>query len=235
MQHPTWLTWLDQCPSTNSWAIAHAAQLGHGDVVFTPQQTAGRGQQGRVWRSPPGVLTASIILDQPPAPGLSLGAGLAVVYAIETLVPDLQPQIKWPNDIYLEGRKLAGILCEGTLGSGTGRIVVGVGLNRCAELGDLNAISLHEVAIAPDEGVLLERIRHFLLEMASLWRSQGITPLLPALRQRDFLIGKRIAIEAQGETIWGEAIGMGDQGELRLRLDDGTERAIFSGHVRLNY
>ena len=61
--NPPWLHWLAQTPSTNSWALAHAAELQHGDVVFTPQQTAGRGQGDRVWYSPPGVLTASFVLD----------------------------------------------------------------------------------------------------------------------------------------------------------------------------
>jgi BirA family transcriptional regulator, biotin operon repressor / biotin---[acetyl-CoA-carboxylase] ligase len=131
MSFPAWLHWLDQTPSTNSWSIEHLSQLQHGDVVFTPQQTAGRGQFDRIWHSPPGVLTASFILDgldPSQQSGLSLAVGLAVIYAIEDLAISCQNclQLKWPNDIWYDQRKLAGILCEVS----KDRLIVGIGCNR---------------------------------------------------------------------------------------------------------
>lgn len=167
---PPWLHWLESCSSTNAWAIAQAPHLRHGDIVFTRQQTAGRGQHGRPWYAPPGVLTASLIgggesrsgsnypLSTAHLTGLSLAAGLAVIYAVEDLVPQLQGQlrIKWANDIWLQSpaldghagswgqlpcpnprpyRKLAGILCEAfaPASSSQTRVVIGVGLNRCVD------------------------------------------------------------------------------------------------------
>jgi BirA family transcriptional regulator, biotin operon repressor / biotin---[acetyl-CoA-carboxylase] ligase len=240
-QFPEWLHVLEQCPSTNSWA-AEATTLQHGDVVFTRQQTAGRGQHGRSWQSPPGVLTASFVLAAIPVEqlaGIGLVAGLAVIDAVEERVPTLQGELrlKWTNDVFLQGRKLAGILCESATKSAdrSARVIVGVGLNRCAEFAGAEElaqrISLHEVGVAPDELPLLERLRHHLLIAAERLRASGMTARLNDLRQRDFLLGRVITVETAIESVTGEAIGISDRGELRLRLENGTERAFRSGHV----
>ncbi len=246
---PPWLKWLESCSSTNTWAIEHLAQLDHGTVVFTRHQTQGRGQNGRVWYSPPGVLTLSVVLDRIPATqlsGFSLIAGLAVIYAIEDLAPSLQNQLrlKWTNDVWLNQRKLAGVLCEGVtsnLSNGT-KLVVGIGLNHHADFTSLeistirNPASLHEVVpIVPNEILILEKLRHYLLQTAGLLQSSQhsscFSVLLSAVRDRDALLGKQITIELSGEQISGEAIGIDDRGCLRLRLSDGTIRTFMSGHV----
>lgn len=253
-QCPEWLRYLEQCPSTNTWA-AQAIALHHGDVVFTRQQTAGRGQHGRKWDSPPGVLTASFVLEQIPVEhlsGMSLAAGLAVIDAVESLVPTLQGdlRLKWTNDVFSQGRKLAGILCESAIKSSdkSARVIVGIGLNRWVEFERLEwqddfarRVSLHQVAIspsnpqgvAPDELPLLERLRHYLLLNAERLRSQGMSALLRDIRQRDFLMGKFITVKTATESVMGEAMGIGDRGELRLCLLDGTERTFVSGHILL--
>lgn len=251
-QSPAWLHWLDACPSTNTWAIAHLAQLQHGDVVYTPQQTAGRGQHGRVWYSPPGVLTASFVLENIPVaqlPVVSLGAGLAVIYAIEDLLPALKEalRLKWPNDVLLHGRKLAGILCEASANGHMGRVVVGIGLNCCADFEQAgletetlgSAISLHQVApIVPDTLPLLERLRHYLLQTAGLLKSEhelhentGLAALLPTLRSRDALLGQPLTVDCAGKQVSGEAIGISDRGHLLLRLPNGEVRSFVSGHI----
>ncbi len=225
MSFPTWLHWLDQTPSTNSWSIEHLDQLQHGDVVFTPHQTAGRGQFDRVWHSPPGVLTASFILDglvPSKQSGLSLAVGLAVIYAIEDLAACTNClQLKWPNDIWYDQRKLAGILCEVS----KDRLIVGIGCNlrvdfATAGLGDRitgNPISLHQIhAPVITELALLERLRHYLLETAGILRYQGLKPLLPALRQRDALLNRSISIELSQQTIHGTGAGINDLGHLQI-------------------
>ena len=252
LQQSSWLHWLDSCPSTNTWAIAHRASLQHGDVVFTPQQTAGRGQHGRVWHAPPGVLTASFVLEHIPIaqlPVVSLGAGLSVIYAVEDLLPTLQGtlRLKWSNDVLLDGRKLAGILCEATAHGSRGRVVVGIGLNRCVDFEqaglDANAIgqaiSLHQVvSIVPEPLLLLERLRHYLLQTAGLLKLQhianentGLTTLLPALRSRDALLGHAIIVETGSEQVAGEAIGISGRGHLLLQLPNGEVRSFVSGHI----
>lgn len=249
---PAWLHWLASCPSTNSWAIAHLTQLQHGDVVYTPQQTAGRGQHGRVWHSPPGVLTASFVLEHIPVaqlPVISLGAGLSVIYAVEDLLPTLQDtlRLKWSNDVLLNGRKLAGILCEATANGIMGRVVVGIGLNCHVDFEQAGldasaigqAMSLHQVsAIVPEPLPLLERLRHYLLQTAGLLKpeqntheSAGLTALLPALRNRDALLGHSIIVDTGKEQVAGVAAGISDRGYLLLQLPNGEVRSFVSGHI----
>jgi BirA family biotin operon repressor/biotin-[acetyl-CoA-carboxylase] ligase len=236
---PQWLHYLETCPSTNTWAIANSAILNHGDVVFTQHQTAGRGQHGRIWHSPTGVLTTSIILDQIPAaqlPTFSLAAGLAVIYALEDLLPNLpELQLKWPNDVLFKQRKLAGILCEATANGTSSRIVVGIGLNVNVDFdqAEINALSLHQISSTiPDNLEVLERLRHYLLEAASLLslENKGIAALLPAIRSRDALVGQLISIVGK-ETIAGQAAGISDRGYLLLKLPNGEMREFISGHI----
>jgi BirA family transcriptional regulator, biotin operon repressor / biotin---[acetyl-CoA-carboxylase] ligase len=245
---PNWLHWIEACESTNTWAIAHATALIHGGVVFTTNQTAGRGQHGRSWYAPPGVLTTSVVLDGLPVsqlPGLSLAAGLAVIYAVEDLLPNLQDELrlKWPNDVWLQERKLAGILCEATSGSkGHSRVVVGIGLNRCADFSNTNlnhAISLHQVSIAvPAELSLLERSRHYLLQASSILAHQdsgaefsGLASLLPELRRRDALRDRPITVELPEGQFTGQGAGLDAHGRLLLRLPNGQLQAFTSGRV----
>jgi BirA family transcriptional regulator, biotin operon repressor / biotin---[acetyl-CoA-carboxylase] ligase len=249
---PNWLHWVDTCDSTNTWAIANATALTHGDVVFTTNQTAGRGQHGRSWYAPPGVLTASFIFDGLPAshlPGLSLAAGLAVIYAVEDLLPNLQDELrlKWPNDVWLQEYKLAGILCEAVSGSkGGSRVVVGIGLNRCADFSTTNlnnAISLHQVSIAlPDELLLLERSRHYLLQASSILSHKdhrtdsgvefsGLATLLPELRRRDALRDRPITVELPEGQFTGQGAGLDAYGRLLLRLPNDQLQAFTSGRV----
>jgi BirA family transcriptional regulator, biotin operon repressor / biotin---[acetyl-CoA-carboxylase] ligase len=244
--NPPWLHWLAQTASTNSWAIAHAATLQHGDVVFTPQQTAGRGQGNRVWHSPPGVLTASFILDGVAPhywPALSLASGLAVIYAIEDLMPDCRAllQLKWPNDVWWQQRKLAGILAE-VQGQ---RVVVGIGCNRQVDVSgwdaSINPISLHQIqAIVPSELLLLERLRHYLLELAGMLTgtsASGFAPLLPELRRRDGLLGQAVCINLSSpspEQNWsGTGRGIDEQGHYQIQNGDGVVRAFAAGRIRL--
>jgi BirA family transcriptional regulator, biotin operon repressor / biotin---[acetyl-CoA-carboxylase] ligase len=257
---PPWLCWVESCPSTNTWAMSHSTQLHHGDVVFTRQQTAGRGQQGRIWYAPPGVITASFILDRVPVsqlPGLSLAAGLATTYAVEDLMPGLEGklQLKWPNDILIDMRKVAGILCEATPGERGRRVVIGIGLNRQInfELARLNykdleegyraianPISLHEVSCdVPDEIPLLGQLRHYLLQVADMLRRaegseqpSGLTLLLPELRRRDILLGQDISLDLGEKIVTGRAMGINESGQLLLRLPDNRICAFSSGRVK---
>jgi BirA family biotin operon repressor/biotin-[acetyl-CoA-carboxylase] ligase len=127
--------WHDVLPSTMDLAHARAAEGAvHGAAVAARVQTAGRGRRGRTWHSPAGGLWLSVVC-RPSDPGgvehLSLRVGLAVAQAIERLFPDLpRLTVKWPNDILLGGRKLAGILCEARWeGGAPAWVIAAVGLN----------------------------------------------------------------------------------------------------------
>ena len=131
---------LPYTPSTNSWAKEHATQLSHGDIVVTPCQTAGRGQRGNTWEAAPGKnLTFSILLrpERIPPSGqfliseiVSLSVAGIVTEALASAGCHMPVKVKWPNDIYVGNRKIAGILIEHSIcGQNIGHTIAGIGLN----------------------------------------------------------------------------------------------------------
>lgn len=245
---PTWLHRLPVCDSTNTWALTALDRLSHGDVVWTDQQTAGRGQAGRRWLSPTGTLTISVVLDLAVAPinaRFGLIAGLAVTYAVEALFDDLQLTLKWPNDIYLEDRKLAGLLCESRIGGGRQRIVAGIGLNidpdwRAAGIdpdhlaGGLKAISLLDagaVVSVTTADELTTGIRDYLLQGAGLLGHGGWPRLLQDIRARDYLQGRNVTINDPTRHFAGQAVGIDDDGRLLVAAGERGLVAVEAGTV----
>lgn len=234
-----WLIELPTCPSTNTWALDHIEGLAHGACVWTRNQTGGRGRNGNHWQSPPGVLTASFVIElerRLNAQQLSLAAGLAVTHAIEDLKPNAPIRIKWPNDCYALDRKIAGILCES---SDAGRVVVGIGLNvdpkwEASDQLACSAIALAEILPKPPEmKELLESLRRYLLEADGLISANGWRPLLEQLRGRDWLAGKTVSIETNGKHALGTAAGIDDDGRLLVEHPPGNIVAYASGSVTL--
>jgi BirA family transcriptional regulator, biotin operon repressor / biotin---[acetyl-CoA-carboxylase] ligase len=247
-----WLHRFETLPSTNTWAMAQGDDLGHGDVVYTARQTAGRGQFDRNWYAPPGVLTASFVLDGLPAErqvGFSLAVGLSLIYSLEDLLPTVanQLQLKWPNDLWYGQRKLAGILCEAK----GERTIVGIGCNLQADFSTVaenrlgNPISLHEIdpqgiaALMDDTAaypvVILSKIRRYLLEALAVVRWKGLEPLLPALQQRDGLRGRELQVELPSGAIAGTGAGIDTLGRLQIALPHAPEAilAVAAGRVLL--
>jgi BirA family transcriptional regulator, biotin operon repressor / biotin---[acetyl-CoA-carboxylase] ligase len=225
---------VETCDSTSTWALEHLRDLRHGDIVRTHRQTAGRGRDGRAWAAPPGTLTCSAVLDVPAAcaAAMALAAGLACLHAVADACPAVDDAlaIKWPNDLLLHHRKLAGVLCEGR----EKRLVVGIGLNRAAELPDgLHATSLHRHAAPPSEDDLLRALRGYLLEAAGLVAARGLEPLLPELRRRDALVGRSLEIEGRCGRQGGIGGGIDHDGRLLLVVPGGGIAAIDAGHVIL--
>lgn len=227
-----WLTKLESCESTNTWALEHLSELNHGDVVFTRNQTAGRGQFDRIWVSSSGVLTASFVLKLSIAQlsGFSLIAGLAVIRAIETLLPAQRDnlRLKWTNDIFANDRKLSGVLCESRIRANQADIVVGIGIN-CEAVPEPvnNAISLQELsACVPKQHALLDQLRVCLMQMCD----RTLSELLPEIRSRDFLLGKCIIFDTGTERLTGEATGIDEEGQLLIRVGHQVKR-YRSGRV----
>ncbi len=224
-----WLHWLETCPSTNRVAIDRAGDLSHGDAIFTRHQTAGRGQRNRLWHSPDGVITVSFVIhDLSPAQLslLSFSAGLAVIDAIELLIPTLIqiPKLKWTNDILVHDRKVAGILCE-MRSSLPKTAVIGIGLNRSVAFDsnpfsfNTRPISLHELALEiPDDLTCVAGIRQCLLDRMAETEPKII---LENLRSRDALIHRTIEFEhPDGRQILGIAKGISDRGALMIEVGE---------------
>ena len=247
---PPWLIDLETCPSTSSWALARIEALAHGACVWTERQSAGRGQNGKPWHSPPGVLTASVVLDLPASATtaqLALCAGLAVAHAVEDLAPAARIGLKWPNDCVLDGRKLAGVLIErpGRSRAQPTRtaVVVGIGLNLdpqwdqqpaalpLAAASALPPASVAEVQAPPDPITMLSTLRRYLLEASGLLAVGGWAQLLPRLRARDWLRGRRVELQSAASRLTGVAEGLDADGCLLLRGDDQQLRTVGSGSV----
>jgi BirA family biotin operon repressor/biotin-[acetyl-CoA-carboxylase] ligase len=136
--------------------------------------------------------------------------------------------IKWPNDVLLDRRKLAGVLCEGR----DGRLVVGIGLNRAADLPvELRAASLHQLGDPPAVEDLLARIRSYLLEGLGLYAARGLEPLLPQVRARDALLGRSLTVMVRGGWLEGVGGGIDEAGRLLVVVPGGGIAAIDAGHI----
>jgi BirA family transcriptional regulator, biotin operon repressor / biotin---[acetyl-CoA-carboxylase] ligase len=214
---------LRETPSTNDRARALAiAGAPHGALVTAAAQTAGRGRQGRTWVGPPGRALLLSLLLREYDPLLPLRAGLAVA--------DLAGQharVKWPNDVLLGGRKLAGILVEAR--GQDGWAVLGIGVNVAVDLADLPPEVRDGAATlgrSPDQ---LEPTLGELLRLLERRLTEPPDACLGALRARDALRDQPVRW-AGGE---GTGAGIDDAGALLVRLADGSVRTLDAGEVHL--
>jgi len=208
--------------STNSRARELAAGgAPPGTLVTAAVQTAGRGRQGRAWSAPPGraLLCSMIVAGTPPL--LSLAAGVAVAQLAGPAA-----QLKWPNDVLHDGRKVAGILVEGRPQEDWA--VLGIGINVALRASDFppelrataGTLGLEPAAIEPTLAALLRGLER--------WLDAGAGEVLAAVRARDALLGRPVRW-SEGEGI---AAGIDDAGRLVVRTPDG-DSALTAGEVHL--
>jgi BirA family biotin operon repressor/biotin-[acetyl-CoA-carboxylase] ligase len=239
------LRYFDHIGSTNdvalSWASEGAEDL---SLVIADEQTSGRGRAGRHWYTPAGSALAFSLILRPPREEkgrLSFYAGLGALGLVQAIHQDydLTALIKWPNDILLQGRKLAGILVEAVwLGEEIESVVLGMGVNVLtasvppAEKLDFPAISLEEALKQPVER---HSLFYNLLKQIITWR--------PRLARREFLAAWEESLAYRGELVqvWsgaaapltGELLGLEPDGGLRLRSPAGKLFSVRFGEVRL--
>jgi BirA family transcriptional regulator, biotin operon repressor / biotin---[acetyl-CoA-carboxylase] ligase len=215
--------------STNTRARELAAAgAPHGTVVTAEEQTEGRGRGGRSWRAPPGrALLYSAIL-RPLRPHhllLSLAVSLAVCEVAEELEAGIRCQVKWPNDVQVEGRKLAGILIEAHRRDSWA--VIGVGLNLAIESEDFPR-QLRESAVSLSCAVTPAGARAGLNTRLDHWTEAEPDAILNSWRLRDALIGKEVAWDGGS----GVADGVDHRGSL-LVISGGERLALSAGEIHL--
>lgn len=257
--------------STNSRIKALARDgAPDGTVVIAEHQRAGRGRMGRSFFSPPGTgLYFSLLMrpdtpapavpddrsgDAPnggtPAAPLSESLPVSVLPAVAAAVTaavleeqlGLSCGIKWVNDLYLDGRKVCGILTEAEMDLETGApayIVLGVGLNLYPPAGgfppELDGIAAALLPdAAPRPGLRPALIAAWLNRWAALNQSGELAAVRDAYRQRSILTGRTVQITAAGTRLTAEAVGIDDDFRLLLRLPDGGQRAIHCGEATLH-
>jgi BirA family biotin operon repressor/biotin-[acetyl-CoA-carboxylase] ligase len=234
--------YFDETNSTNAFMLNHASELESGDICVAEYQSAGRGRRGRQWLSPYGHhMYASLFwrlnLDISNASGLSLVVGCSIVKTLQELgVEGLG--VKWPNDIYLEHKKLAGILIE--LSHHSDRqteLVIGFGINMSmsveqGELIDQPWSDLSAMDNMPDKTMLVVKIHQQLKRDLVLFEQQGLDAFLQRWNDNDLFINREVTLLMAPNAVTGICRGIDKQGAILLENDQGTN-AFVGGEISL--
>lgn len=227
--------------STNADLIARlraGEHLSEGDWLVADRQNSGRGRQGRQWFDDAGNFMGSTVVHRagtdPIAATLALVAGLAVYEAVLPLCPDpLALRLKWPNDLMMGDAKLCGILLEGEGKA----VVVGIGVNlvQAPQLPDRKTLALADITTPPSRDEFAKRLSATFATELERWRTFGIDPLIRRWTAVGTPEGTAVIVqEPGGELLSGRFAGLDPAGNMRLRLEDGSVRAIHAGDVTLD-
>lgn len=223
----------DSLPSTNTY-LKEKSTLPHGTVVIAADQTAGRGRRGRAFFSPDGGLYMSVRIHQPLTAQtvglLTSAAAVATAQACETVCP-VAVQIKWVNDLLVNGKKVCGILAEGAPADAWAVIGIGVNVNTPAFPQDLDAIA---TSLYKESGktVSPERLAAEILNALEPLVDNIENPaFLQETRRRSAVIGRDITVLRGNETFIAHAVDIDGEGGLIIRRDDGNLSVLTSGEV----
>lgn len=208
-------------------------------AVVAESMTGGRGTQGRPWHAPVGGLYTSFVLRGVSDPHLlTLALGNAVADVLE--VAGVEPRLKWVNDVWVGEKKIAGILVEAeSTGASFDFIVCGIGINLNGHAAAFPAGLRGTVTTLEDElscDVCVPDLEGFLWQSVDRWLDHAANApgrVLERFRERDALLGRKVAVESAGKRVVGEAAGIDDKGRLLVRTATGTT-AIASGTVALS-
>jgi len=243
------ILFLETVDSTNQVARELAAEgKQNGYAVLAAHQRAGRGRLGKSWQSPAGKGLYCTILLRPALEledysKITLTAGLAVSLVLEEMC-HLQVQLKWPNDIYISGRKCGGILVETSSLQGGAEehyALVGIGVNVNGDRGSFPPdLQKSATSIFLESGreyeilSLFEDVRTRLLQLISQLAGEGFADILDQWRRRDMLQGKWMQwLTPAGEVVCGESLGVDSSGMLSVRDHSGMIHEVLSGDVTL--
>lgn len=228
--------------STNQYLLDRISELRSGDACVAEYQQAGRGRRGRKWFSPFGAnlyLSMYWRLEQGPAAaiGLSLVIGIIMAEVLQELGAE-NVRVKWPNDLYLGDRKLAGILVELTGKTGdAAQIVIGAGINlsmRHAESDIINQgwVNLQEAGVVIDRNTLAVRLINALRSALQSFEQEGLSPWLSRWKKLDNFIDRPVKLIIGEREIFGISRGIDAQGALLLE-QDGVIKPWMGGEISL--
>lgn len=215
--------------------LAQAEYLSEGSWLIADRQTAGRGRLGRAWIDGAGNFMGSTVVHlrqgDPSPDTLALVAGLAVHEVIAPRV-NRNAILKWPNDLLIDGAKLAGILLERTGDA----VIVGIGVNlaHAPDLADRPTVALAALGTVLDRDTFAADLARQLATELDRWRSYGLAPIVSRWEAAGHPCGTALAVdEPDGSLLQGEFAGLTQAGALQLRLADGTVRVMHAGEVRI--
>ena len=230
---------LSEVDSTNTYTKERHAELADGTLVYADVQTAGRGRLDRVWLSKKGNFFGTLLMKKLSNPFLgTMVLSLGAMDAIKRLAPELPVWLKWPNDLYLEGAKLAGILSETVQQADGSRIIAaGIGVNLVLSDDDLHNIGKPAAAIGSDK-INPEKFALELAISAKMYYIMGIAcseKLFELWRKRSNLVGMELVLElGSDKSVSGTAVGIAPDGGLILKDQDGSEKTYYCGDVSVN-
>lgn len=238
------IRWEPVVRSTNDWATAEAGTAAEGSVFWADAQEAGRGQRGKAWQSPPGQnLTFSLLLRPhflavQEGFVLNLVAALGVARALVGVAGARELRLKWPNDVLVDGRKLAGILIDNHVNAGQlQQSIVGIGLN-------VNQLNFPEELTRPATSLRLleerawdrQEVLYTVLHQIEIYynrlRNQGIPPLRQEYEDLLYLRGQTAPLDADGESLQGIIEGIDVNGQLVVRDTRGELRRFAAQQLR---
>jgi len=234
--------------STNDLAVEAGRQgAEEGLAILADRQTAGRGRRGRAWASPGGVGLYTSILLRPrrplsQVPLLTLASGLAAAEAIEE-VAGLPARLKWPNDILVNGRKVAGILTEtASVDERVSQVVIGIGINVNHAPGDLPAElrpAATSLLLATGRTVARREVAAALYSALDRWyrlfREGDTGAILAAGRQRSATLGRHVEVFEDGARWRGLAVDLDADGALLVQEEAGGVRRVLAGDVSIRH
>lgn len=239
------LHYYSQVESTNQIARELAKKYAvAGTVVLADRQTGGEGRLGRRWVSGDGGLWFSVILKPSiqleNTPPITLMASVAIAEAIEKNT-QLKPGIKWPNDIYINGRKVCGILTEVVTGEDDSySIIVGIGINvNITKEAFGQELTLTATSLSMELKREVERDEFFyktlyqLEKWYTIWHDRGFQPIKDAWKKHNITLGNQVKISSYDEIIYGQALDMDDHGALLVKGSNGEMRRFNHGEVSL--
>lgn len=229
-------------PSTNAWALTNINELKHGDVIRAINQTAGRGRFNRVWSAPDNSnLNLSVVINHTtshiPLAMLLPTTAIAIRDTLKTF--EIEAALKWPNDVMVSGKKIAGILAE--MEPSTNQLILGIGVNvnitpktlanmdfpqpptsmttENSHTFDINNVCIHVLST-------LEKT------IENLYKN-GIPYISQRWQENDYLKDQTISIKSEKAVITGKYMGMKDNGQLKIIDQTGKQHLFWSGDVTL--
>ncbi len=230
---------LSEVGSTNTYCREHLDDLADATLVHADIQTAGRGRLGRTWLSRKGNFFGSLLMKKLTNPFLgTMVLSLGALDAIKNLAPEVPVWLKWPNDLYCEDAKLAGILSETVQQSdGSRAIIAGIGVNLTLSQEDQSVIGKPAAAIGNDK-INPEKFAFELAKCAKMYYIMGIAcseKLFDLWRNRNDLVGMELVLELGGDkSVCGIAAGIAADGGLILKHADGLEKTYYCGDVSVS-
>jgi len=216
-----------------------------GLTLIADTQTRGKGRLGRSWYSPKGLgIYLSVLLKPTLAPerlsSITLMAGIALIDALQPLFQDNLPYLKWPNDVLVNGRKLAGILCEYCPGdpNQAGALILGIGLNVNHQVSDFakpldqSATSLKiEIGTNVDREPIVRSLIEQLDDQYQAFLNEKPAQLIHKWSKRTNLFGKEVSLTCNGKIYQGKATHLNAKGQLALRTENGEILFFDSGEI----